>query len=194
MKKKSTMVHNLLQRVKRFIKWLLNPLYTRVCKVHVKLDFKWYESSGRWRARYYSRLFKECGNNLVVNGKPRIWHPEQISVGNHFTINDGAQIAPRGEVIIGDYVTMSRGSQITAGQLDVDRWMLEENTTRSHVSKPVFIADGTWLCVNSIILPGVSIRGKGCIIAAGAVVTSDINEDYVVVGGVPGKIVKRLNK
>lgn len=180
--------------IKHVIKWLFNPLYTWLCKKHVKFDFFWYEFSGRCRARYYYRVFKECGRHLVVNGKPTIYHPELITVGNYFTINSGAQLAPRGEIIIGNHVTMSRGSQITAGQLDIEHWLEEENTVRSHVSKPVYIADGTWLCINSVVLPGVSIRGKGCIVAAGAVVTNDIDEDYVIVGGVPARIVKRLNK
>lgn len=44
------------------------------------------------------------------------------------------------------------------------------------------------------MLPGVDISGKGVIVAAGAVVTHDITEDYVVVAGVPAKVVKRLGK
>lgn len=66
--------------------------------------------------------------------------------------------------------------------------------TVSHIEKDVYIADGTWLCVNSIVLPGVSITGKGVIVAAGAVVTKDITENFVVVGGILAQIVKRLQK
>lgn len=38
----------------------------------------------------------------------------------------------------------------------------------------------------------MTISGKGVIVAVGAVVTKDITEDFVVVAGVPVKIVKRL--
>ena len=87
---------------------------------------------------------------------------------------------------------MSRGSQITAGQLDIGLWMKERDKVHSHESKPVYIADGTWLCINSIVLPGVTISGKGCIVAAGAVVTNDIDEDYIIVGGIPAKKIKNI--
>ena len=50
---------------------------------------------------------------------------------------------------------------------------------------PVTIGDYAWLCSNCIVLPGVTI-GEGAVIAAGAVVTSDV-EPWTVVGGVPAR-------
>jgi acetyltransferase-like isoleucine patch superfamily enzyme len=41
------------------------------------------------------------------------------------------------------------------------------------------------------ILPGVTI-GRGCTIASGAVVTKDVEENCLV-GGVPAKLIKKLN-
>lgn len=54
--------------------------------------------------------------------------------------------------------------------------------------RPVHIMDDVWIGSRVIILPGVTI-GKGCIIAAGSVVTKSI-PDYSIVGGVPGKVIK----
>ena len=170
-----------------------NIIWRITCKFYERISTFMYMKRGGLRARYYSVILKECGSDLTINGKPSIWCAEKIHIGNHVTINHGVQIAPRGEVYIGNYVTMSRGSQITAGQLSLEKWMDEQNTTHSHVDRPVYIADGCWLCINSIVLPGVSIRGKGVVVAAGAVVANDINEDYVVVGGIPAKIIRYLN-
>lgn len=58
----------------------------------------------------------------------------------------------------------------------------------------MYSSGGSWLCVNSVILPGVHITGKGVIVAAGAVVTNDITDDFVIVGGIPARIVKDLKK
>ena len=47
-----------------------------------------------------------------------------------------------------------------------------------------------WIGANATILAGVSI-GENAVVAAGAVVTKDV-QDGVVVGGVPAKIIKAL--
>lgn len=52
----------------------------------------------------------------------------------------------------------------------------------------VVIEDDVWLCTNAIILPGCRI-GKGSIVAAGAVVTKDV-EPYAIVGGNPAKFIR----
>ena len=147
------------------------------------------------RQEYYRNLFKQCGENLTINGKPNIYKPELIQIGDNFTINGGCTIAPRGKVYIGNYVTMSRGSQITNGQLDLSKYRHMGFKTVDHIEnqREIFINDGAWLCINSIILPGVHINGIGVVVAVGAVVANDINEDYVVVGGIPAKIIKKLN-
>ena len=155
-------------------------------------DWK-YLWDGRCRSRYYRLLLAECGPYFTVNGKPKIFSPDYVHIGSHFTINDRCQIATRGQIYIGDYVTMSRGSQITAGSLDTSNWIDGKYKEHEHTEGDVYIGEGTWLSINSIVLPGVKITGKGVIVAAGAVVTHDITEDYVVVGGVPARIVKRLD-
>jgi acetyltransferase-like isoleucine patch superfamily enzyme len=50
------------------------------------------------------------------------------------------------------------------------------------------IGNDVWIGCNCIIMGGITI-GNGAIIAAGAVVTKDV-EDYAIVGGVPAKIIR----
>ena len=52
----------------------------------------------------------------------------------------------------------------------------------------IYIGDNVWIGDKVTILPNVTI-GKGCIIAANAVVTKDIPE-YSVAAGVPAKVIK----
>jgi acetyltransferase-like isoleucine patch superfamily enzyme len=56
------------------------------------------------------------------------------------------------------------------------------------VLKPVVIGDNVWIGMNCTILPGVQI-GEGAIIAAGSVVTNDV-EACAIVGGNPCKLIK----
>ena len=53
----------------------------------------------------------------------------------------------------------------------------------------IVIEDDVWVGVNVTILSGVKI-GQGAIIAAGSVVTKDV-EPYSIYGGVPAKLIKK---
>jgi len=50
------------------------------------------------------------------------------------------------------------------------------------------IGNDVWLGRNSLVLSGVTI-GDGAVVAAGAVVTSDIPA-YAIAGGVPAKVIR----
>lgn len=54
---------------------------------------------------------------------------------------------------------------------------------------PILIEDDVWIGYGSIIMSGITI-GRGAIIAAGAVVTKNV-EPYVIVGGNPARVIKR---
>ena len=56
----------------------------------------------------------------------------------------------------------------------------------------VVIGDRAWICFRSIILPGVTI-GEGAVVAAGAVVSRDV-EPYTIVAGSPAKPVGTRTK
>lgn len=57
---------------------------------------------------------------------------------------------------------------------------------------PIIIEENVWIGEMVCILGGVHI-GKAAVIAAGAVVTKDVPA-YTLVGGVPAREIKRLDK
>lgn len=57
-----------------------------------------------------------------------------------------------------------------------------------HKLGKVNIGHDVWIGANCTILPGVTI-GEGVVVAAGSVVTRDV-ASYMIVGGVPAKIIK----
>lgn len=59
---------------------------------------------------------------------------------------------------------------------------------QGHIGKDIIIDDDVWLSSNVTVVGGVHI-GKGAVIAAGAVVTQDV-EPYTVAGGVPARFIK----
>lgn len=59
------------------------------------------------------------------------------------------------------------------------------------ISSPIVIKDDVWIGHGAIITKGVTIH-PGAVIAAGAVVTKDV-EEFSIVGGVPAKLIKYRN-
>lgn len=56
-------------------------------------------------------------------------------------------------------------------------------------NEPVVIGNDVWIGANAVILPGVNI-GDGAVIAAGAIVTKNV-EPYCIVAGNPARVLRR---
>ena len=114
-------------------------------------------------------------------------------LGESLVIEDGvgiaanAFIAVRGNVRIGKNCIFGPNVRIHSENHnfeDKDVPIRLQGATR----KGVIIGEDCWIGSGVTILDGVNV-GKGCIIAAGAVVNKDV-EDYAIVGGVPAKLIK----
>ncbi|WP_231465856.1 CatB-related O-acetyltransferase [Selenomonas sp. FC4001] len=55
-------------------------------------------------------------------------------------------------------------------------------------NRMVNIGNDVWIGANVVIMPGVTV-GDGAVLAAGAVITKDV-EPYAIVGGVPAKVIR----
>lgn len=138
----------------------------------------------------FGKNLKSCGTNLKLFGKPEVFSPDRLEIGSDCRINSKVFINARSGVTIGDDVTLSYGSKIISTGYDVGHWM--KTGEKVHIEDaPVTIGNHCWIGTDAIILPGVNITGEYVVVAAGAVVTKDITESKVVVGGVPAKIIKR---
>lgn len=110
---------------------------------------------------------------------------QNIKMGKNVFINSGCCFQDQGGIEIGNEVLI--GQQVVIATINHD-FNSEE---RSNMSlEPVKIGNRVWIGAHATILPGVTI-GSGAIIAAGAVVTKDVPENTVV-GGVPAKIIKKI--
>ena len=111
---------------------------------------------------------------------------KNIHIGQRVFINSGCKMQDQGEIYIGDDVLIGHNACL----LTLNHEMDPENRADMH-PKPIHIEDKVWLGSNVTVLPGVTI-GEGAIVAAGAVVTKDV-ESNTIVGGVPAKIIKRIS-
>lgn len=111
-----------------------------------------------------------------------MYEPHNIKIGSGTIIGDHATLDGRDLLIIGDHVDIASEVMIFNSQHDVD------DAHFAPIHKPVRIEDYVFIGPRAIILPGVNI-GKGAVVAAGAVVTKDVDE-MSVVAGVPAKHVR----
>jgi acetyltransferase-like isoleucine patch superfamily enzyme len=110
-----------------------------------------------------------------------------IRIGNRTFVGFGCEFDVADRLLIGDGVLIAPGCFIT----DHNHLHGAHATIASQgiESAPVVIEDDAWLGANVVVLPGVTI-GRGAIVAAGAVVTGDI-ESMVIAGGVPARPIGR---
>lgn len=89
---------------------------------------------------------------------------------------------------IGKEVDIAPRVYIGTGTHHIDAEHLR--TAGEGISKDVFIQDGAWIGTHSTLLPGSTI-GRKSVVAAGSVVTGDI-DNLCMVGGVPAKNIKSI--
>tara|TARA_B100002019_G_C21270035_1_gene601697 strand:- start:3189 stop:3761 length:573 start_codon:yes stop_codon:yes gene_type:complete len=138
--------------------------------------------------RFYVSLGKNA--NILTNveilfsGLSR----SQIIIGENSVINSFALLDGRHEkIIIGSNVDIGRESAIfTLGH---------DPNNDEHIVKgaPVIIEDHVWIAARVLVLPGIKI-GKGAVVAAGSVVTKDVESMDIVAGNPATVIGKRESK
>lgn len=134
--------------------------------------------SQRVRRILLKHLFRaQIGRNVILYGGFEIRSPRKLVIGDNTAIGHRATLDARGGLIVGRNVNFSSEVMIWTAQHDYRDPQFGTAFNR------VTIGDYAWLGPRCIILPGVTV-GKGAVVAAGAVVTKDV-EPYAVVGGVP---------
>jgi acetyltransferase-like isoleucine patch superfamily enzyme len=109
-----------------------------------------------------------------------------LTIGINSVINARCRLDSRGGLLIGDNVSISEEVIILTADHDMD------TPNFAGRNKNVIIGDYVWIGTRAMILPGVNI-GKGAVVAAGSVVTKNVN-DFEVVGGIPAKFIKKRSE
>lgn len=113
----------------------------------------------------------------------RIWQPWKLTMGAYACLSADVDCYSVDSITVCDQATVSQGVKLCCAGHDISSRILE----LTH--RPIVIEQSAWVAAWSIILPGVTI-GEGAVVAAGAVVTKDV-EPWAVVGGNPAKFIKK---
>ena len=147
------------------------------------------------------------GSNVVID----MHRASSVSVGDRFSLGDFSKMSScgsitssrSGELVIGNNVGISEyfclylrasviiedsviiGPRVTIVAENHEIQGVEAVRDLGLTRKGIKIEEGAWIGSGVTILDGVVI-GRNCIVAAGAVVTKDV-EDFMIVAGVPAK-------
>ena len=129
----------------------------------------------------------KIGKGVVIY--PGVWivPGRNLVVENHVDLAKDVLITSSGGVFIGERTLVGYRTQILSANHSIPP-IGEPFPISGDVMKRVVIKNDVWIGANCIITPGVTI-GEGAVIAAGSVVTKDVEANSIV-GGVPAKFIK----
>jgi acetyltransferase-like isoleucine patch superfamily enzyme len=147
----------------------------------------------RWRRH-------TIGKSFHAGARVRLWSKHNMIIGKNFYIGRDSQIEC--DAVIGNDVIFANRVALV-GRYDHNYQQLgvpirkasqirDKDYNWKGLDMKVVIGDDVWIGYGSIILCGVTI-GNGSIIAAGSIVTKDV-EPYCIYAGIPAKkITDRFN-
>jgi len=154
---------------------------------------------------YWKIYLKKLDRNSKIYLGTEISFPDKVEIGCNSLIEFNSVFSselPTGKLTIGNNVKINSNVFLDfTGGLEIDDdVVISKDTyiiTHSHgydprslpIPKPLKIGKKTWVGAKVIICENVSLIGENSIIAAGAVVTKNV-EANTIVGGNPAKMLK----
>jgi maltose O-acetyltransferase len=146
---------------------------------------------GRLRANIYRAAGFQVGPGTLILGTLEMGGQararDRLRIGARCLLNTplfldlNDEIDIRDEVNIGHHTTIVTSTHLMGAAI---------RRAGLLTTAPVVLEEGCWLGANVTVLPGVTI-GRGAMIAAGAVVRTDVPANTVA-GGVPARVIKHL--
>lgn len=134
---------------------------------------------------------------LVIRSRARVIAEELLQQHVVFGLKDRLHLAPSavvnnavfntasGHITIGDWVMIAHGVYLATGHHETNRLGSERQGAVPPDGRDIVVEEGAWLATNVTVLGPCRI-GRHAIVAAGAVVRSDV-APYTVVAGVPAQ-------
>jgi len=182
-------------KLKHALDWLIMNQRDARPRWYVRLLAPLYQHRGRHSKIYFSvrmdtppyRRFS-LGRHSVIESFTCINNAVgDVVIGDHTRI--GLHNTVIGPVTIGSHVNIAQGVTVTALNHNFDKPGIRIDQ-QGITTRPIVIGDDVWIGAGAVILPGVTI-GSHCVVAAGAVVTTDV-PDGTLVAGIPAKTVRKI--
>lgn len=137
------------------------------------------------RNAFYRLSGIKIGKGSTIHMWANFYSPQNITIGEDSILGDHIFMDGRDRLTIGNHVDIASYVMILNSEHDLESPGFEA------IVEPVVIEDYCFIGPRVIILPGVTV-GRGSVLAAGAVVTTDVLAGSIV-GGVPAKEIGKRN-
>ena len=145
----------------------------------------------RLRTALYRLGGLEIGSASSVFGPILIWGRRDavrhLRIGHHCRITSPFHAEVVADIRIGNHVTIGHSVILATANHDISH---PADRAGAINPEPIVIEDGCWIGAAALVLPGVRL-GHGCVVAAGSVVTKDVQPNTVV-AGVPARPIRSL--
>jgi len=115
---------------------------------------------------------------------------ERLHLAPTAVVNDALFNLSSGEIFVGEWVMIAHRVLILTGTHDMRRFGKERQEAWPRYGRDVRIGEGAWLA-SSVTVLGPCRIGEHAVVAAGSVVTGDV-EAYTIVAGSPARFVREI--
>lgn len=132
-----------------------------------------------WR-RWLLKIFgASIGEGVLLRPSVVVTYPWKVSIGANAWIGDNVTLYSLGVIVIGDNAVISQEAYLCAGTHDY-----RDPAFRIYAEN-ITVEPEAWVAARAFIAPGVTV-GRGAVVAACSVVTSDV-EPLAIVAGTPAR-------
>lgn len=119
----------------------------------------------------------KIGKGFYIRPSVNIHFPWKLTIGDNVWIGEGCTILNLMPVEIRSNAALAHEVYVSTGNHDIRK------SNFPYANAPVIIDSSSWIGTRAFIGAGVHVK-RGAVVAAGAVVTKDVDE-WTIVGGVP---------
>ena len=129
-----------------------------------------------------------CAKETRVVGPLFLGNVSQVSFGDGVWVGREFKVYGNGSVSIGNHIDIAPDVAFVTGSHEISD---SRRRAGDGLSYQISVEDGCWIGARSTILGNTTIR-RGCVIAAGAIVTQSTDANSVY-GGVPARMIRKLD-
>lgn len=153
----------------------------------------WIVSKFERNAKFQTLVKSTCAEYYIKESlkQNRIWgDATRVKVGKDVQMNNALINTVSGDVSIGDHSFFGHNVSLLTGTHDITKRGVERHTAYPVFGRDITIGKGVWIASNVIVVGPCTI-GDNAVIAAGSVITGNLESDSVY-SGTLAKLVRHL--